>query len=198
MSLIQTQRSSVDALDLLSGVDLVPIKPIPNVVTLQEDITTEKCRQVCVIARFSLVRFMTAITDERSSSVRLSGRSCRRGRWTWSSMTARPTLVPTGSMTPSLKVRENASYRKSWTCQKAWSVIGCVCVLQRVSLWWLSNWPASSSRRAARSSLKSSAPKTTSRSCGSSSSSSRRFRPPNHRPRETSPLRSSSSVKVKL
>ena len=32
---------------LTLGVDLVPIKAIHNVITIQEDITTDRCRQVC-------------------------------------------------------------------------------------------------------------------------------------------------------
>ncbi|KAI9595308.1 Spb1 C-terminal domain-containing protein [Syncephalis fuscata] len=32
--------------NLMIGIDLAPIKPIPNVLTFQEDITTDKCRQV--------------------------------------------------------------------------------------------------------------------------------------------------------
>lgn len=30
----------------------MPIKPLPNVVTLQEDITTERCRQVMIVSSF--------------------------------------------------------------------------------------------------------------------------------------------------
>ena len=43
---LQVAAKSMPISSLIIGVDLVPIKPIANVITFEEDITTDRCRQV--------------------------------------------------------------------------------------------------------------------------------------------------------
>ena len=46
---------------LIVGVDLVPIKSIPRVVTLQEDITTARCKQVLIKTMFLTITVACAL-----------------------------------------------------------------------------------------------------------------------------------------
>lgn len=43
---LQVAAKSMPISSLIIGVDLVAIKPITNVITFEEDITTDRCRQV--------------------------------------------------------------------------------------------------------------------------------------------------------
>ena len=51
---LQVAAKSMPISSLILGVDLVPIKPISGVITLQEDITTARCKQVRVLCSVRL------------------------------------------------------------------------------------------------------------------------------------------------
>ncbi len=43
---LQVAAKSMPMSSMIIGIDLVPIKPIPNVIAIQEDITSPRCKQV--------------------------------------------------------------------------------------------------------------------------------------------------------
>ena len=46
---LQVAAKHMPVSSIIIGIDLVPIKPIHNVITIQADITTNNCKQVCCV-----------------------------------------------------------------------------------------------------------------------------------------------------
>ena len=65
---LQVAAKSMPLSSLIIGVDLVPIKPIQNVVTFQEDITTVRCKQVRTIKTIVCVKTIVAAVHKQATA----------------------------------------------------------------------------------------------------------------------------------